>query len=119
MLPIPDENIIGEPEGRDTAPCVALATAVVRRRNPDATLIFVPADHIIHPVKRFQQILASMIQQAQDDCLVTLGILPHYPATCYGYIQKGIPVGNGFLGVHAFCEKPDNSTAKRFLETKE
>lgn len=116
LLPIPPENVIGEPEGRDTAPCVALATALVRRRDPDATMILLPADHVIRPARLFQETLLAAAGEAQKGSLVTLGITPAYPATGYGYLQLGEPVSPGFHQVTAFKEKPDAATAETFFQ---
>lgn len=115
LLPIPPENVIGEPEGRDTAPCVALAAALVRRRNQDATMCLLPADHVIRPAKLFQETLLAAAEQAQSGALVTLGITPTRPATGYGYLQLGNTVSHGFHKVTAFREKPDAATAEKFF----
>jgi len=116
LLPIPPENVVGEPEGRDTAPCVALATALVRRRDPDATMILLPADHVIRPAKLFQETLSAAAREAQKGSLVTLGVTPTYPATGYGYLQLGELVSPGFHRVLAFKEKPDAATAEKFFQ---
>ena len=115
LLPIPPENVIGEPEGRDTAPCVALATALIRRRDPDATMILLPADHVIRPAGLFQETLKAAAVQAQSGALVTLGIPPAFPATGYGYLHIGDTVAPGFHRVLAFREKPDAATAEVFF----
>lgn len=115
ILPIPQENIIGEPAGRDTAPCVALATALIRRKSEDATMILLPADHVIRPAKAFQTTLAAAVEHARNGYLVTLGIPPTYPATGYGYIHSGNPIDDGFCNVLEFKEKPDFETATAFL----
>ena len=116
LLPIPPENVIGEPERRDTAPCVALATALVRRKDPDATMIILPADHVIRPAKVFQEILKRSAEAAQNGYLVTLGILPSFPSTGYGYLHLGEGCGTGFHRVLEFKEKPDLATAEAFLK---
>ncbi len=115
LLPIPAENVIGEPVGRDTAPCVALASAVVAQRDPEAIMILLPADHVIRPPKIFQETLLAAVEQAQTGALVTLGITPAFPATGYGYIQAGKSVAPGFTQVAAFKEKPDAATAEKFF----
>lgn len=115
LLPIPAANVIGEPEGRDTAPCVALATALVRRRDPDATMILLPADHVIRPAKLFQETLKTAAVQAQTGALLTLGITPTGPATGYGYLHLGETVSNGVHKVLEFKEKPDAATAETFF----
>lgn len=116
VLPIPPENVVGEPEGRDTAPCVALAAALVRRMaSPDAAMILLPADHLIRPPGEFQKTLAAAACEAEKGYLVTLGIRPSFAATGYGYLHLGNPVSPGFRRVLEFKEKPDAETAERFL----
>lgn len=117
LLPIPAENVIGEPEGRDTAPCTALATALVRRRDPDATMILLPADHMIHPAKLFQKALLSAAQYAQTGALVTLGIVPTSPSTGYGYLHLGAETGAKCYKVLEFKEKPDEKLAEVFFRS--
>ena len=114
LLPIPAENVIGEPEGRNTAPCVALATALLKKVDPDSTMILLPADHVISPVKKFQSALRDAALQAQTGALVTLGVIPHAPSTGYGYILAGEFDGE-FADVQEFKEKPDRRTAEEFL----
>lgn len=104
LLPIPAENVIGEPVGRDTAPCVALAAALVKRRDPEATMVLLPADHVIHPARLFQETLCAAAEQAQAGALVTLGVAPGYAATGYGYIHIGDMVAPGFYKVLEFRE---------------
>ena len=117
VLPIPPENVIGEPEGRNTAPCVALAAALIRRRAPeDTTMILLPADHLIRPPDAFQKTLATAAQEAEKGFLVTLGIQPVFAATGYGYLRLGDAVSPGFRRVQEFKEKPDAETAERFLK---
>lgn len=115
LLPIPAVNIIGEPEGRDTAPCVALATAIVRRRNPDATMLLLPADHVIRPSKLFCETLQIAAFHAQKGALLTLGITPTFPATGYGYLHIGELVAPGIHEVLSFKEKPDTVSAEKFF----
>lgn len=115
LLPIPPENVVGEPEGRDTAPCVALAAALVRRKDPAATMVMLPADHVIRPAKVFQDTLKRAAEQAQNGFLVTLGIPPTFPSTGYGYLHLDAEQDNGFHRVLEFKEKPDRATAEAFL----
>jgi len=115
LLPIPPENVIGEPVGRDTAPCIALATAFIRRQNADATMIVLPADHVIRPVKLFQETLRNAAEQAQTGALITLGITPTAPLTGYGYLHLGESAAPGYHQVLEFKEKPDLATAEEFL----
>lgn len=116
LLQIPVKNVVGEPVGRDTAPCVALATALVRLRDPDATMILLPSDHFIRPVKAFQKTLKRAVKIAQSGSLVTVGIPISDPSTEYGYLQLSEKNESGFYRVLGFKEKPDHVTAKRYLE---
>lgn len=116
LLPIPAENVVGEPEGRDTAPCAALATALIRRRDPEATMVLLPADHVIRPAKLFQDTVLAAAQAAQKGVLVTLGVTPTEAASGYGYLHLGEEFAPGFHRVLEFREKPDPATARIFFQ---
>lgn len=122
---VPPEQIIGEPIGRDTAACVGLGAALVARQNPDAALLVLPADHIIEPVQEFRRAVHAAVQFLHDwpDRLITFGIRPTYPATGYGYIQRGQVLGSRqqvlISQALAFHEKPDFDTAERMLASGE
>jgi mannose-1-phosphate guanylyltransferase len=115
------DRVIPEPVGRDTAPCVCLAALLVERLDPDATMILLPADHIIRPADAFQSALAAGIDVARDGGLVTYGIIPRHAATGYGYIELAAaraPVAG--VAVHQaarFVEKPDAAAAEHYLAT--
>ena len=120
---LPRENLLAEPEGRDTAPAVAWSTMeIVERSGVEAVLGFFPADHWIGDRAVFEQTLAAAKQLAeQQSAIVTLGIKPSYPATGYGYIEQGESAGE-FGGISAyrvkrFAEKPNRETAEQFLAT--
>ena len=115
ILPIPPENVIAEPCRRNTAPCIALATALIKQRCEDAAMIVLPADHKITPVKRFQEDLQDCIKQSCSGKLAVLGVVPDNPATGYGYICAGEKIDNGFYKVESFKEKPDFETAGKYL----
>lgn len=120
ILPLPPENVIGEPTGRDTAPCVALACGELRRRGApdDAVMVVLPADHLISPVTVFQQLLRDAAGFAsRHDALMTLGVVPTYPATGYGYIEVGSETEPGFFRVERFVEKPAAPRAEEMLRT--
>jgi mannose-1-phosphate guanylyltransferase len=118
---LPAENVIAEPAPRDTAPCVALAAGIVRSRDSQATMIVMPADHVIEPQDAFRATVQAAASLVDDDSgsLVTFGIKPTHPETGYGYIERGplletrggIPV----YEVIQFREKPDRATAEAFL----
>ncbi len=114
LLPLPPENIIGEPAARGTAPCITLASALICRRDKNAIMTILPADHAISPAKLFQQTLQEAFGYAQKGYMVTLGAIPTYPATGYGYIHLGASAGKGFHHVLDFREKPDLQTAQTF-----
>lgn len=120
---LPADNLLVEPEGRDTAPAVAWTTLeIARRYGEDAVVGFFPADHWIADESAFQETIAAAAQLAADkEAIVTLGITPSYPSTGYGYIEQGEEVGTfGELPayrVNRFTEKPDRQTAEDFLAT--
>jgi mannose-1-phosphate guanylyltransferase len=120
---IPAGNIIAEPFGRNTAPCIALVAAQLRQRDPSGVMIVLPADHFIQNVGEFQQKLRLASEAAHElRGLITLGITPTRPETGYGYIQQSDrpdpdnPFHNqGLRRVLTFADKPDLPTAERFL----
>ncbi len=118
---LPAKAWVAEPEPRDTGPCVAVAAALLRRRDPDAVLLVVPADHAIRPDEAFQKAVAAAVQlvESRSDRLVTFGIRPTRAATGYGYIKRGSQrmdaAGVAAYPVEAFKEKPDAATAERYL----
>jgi mannose-1-phosphate guanylyltransferase len=122
---LPAGNIIGEPEGRDTAPCVGLGAAIIGKVDPDATIAVMPADHAIEPVQEFRRALHAAEQFAHDypDKLITFGIRPTFPSTGYGYIRRGAPAGErqgvGAAHVVEFAEKPTADRAEQFLASGE
>jgi mannose-1-phosphate guanylyltransferase len=119
---LPPENVEAEPEARDTAPEVGLATLKVKRRCSGASLAMLPADHVIRDAKGFRAVLESAFLAAErDSVLVTVGIVPTEPATGYGYIEKGDSLGelNGhpLFSVRRFVEKPDLETARKYVDS--
>lgn len=118
-----DDRIVGEPVAKNTAPCIALATAMAAKENPESVVITLPSDHYITDVESFRSVMDSAIRTASEqDALVTIGIRPDKPETGYGYIQCR-PHGEvadqkghaEFMDVVRFREKPDLETAKAFL----
>jgi mannose-1-phosphate guanylyltransferase len=118
---IPLENFIDEPEGRDTAPAVGLGAIHIQRRNPDAVMAVLTADHFISDVARFRQLLEVACQSAAGGDIVTLGITPDYPATGFGYIERGNLIralaGTDIYSLSRFVEKPDQQRAEEFLRS--
>lgn len=119
---IPVENIIAEPFGRNTAPCIALATAIIQKRDGEnETMIVLPADHLIQETDKFKDCILAAAQYAPEHgCLITVGIKPTYPETGYGYIQKNEKISERLhrpiYKVKTFAEKPDAEIALRFIE---
>jgi mannose-1-phosphate guanylyltransferase len=122
LLPrLPKECFLVEPEARNTAPALMLATARIWLDNPDAVVAVLPADHLIRDEAKFLRTLrAGTEAAARSDALVTFGIPPTYPATGYGYIRhdrgKGRRIGGAaFYPVRAFKEKPNLAQADEYL----
>lgn len=123
QLPVlPSENVVVEPIGRGTAPCIGLAALRLHKRDPEGVMFVLPADHVIRDEDRFLRLLHEAASVAQEGThLVTLGISPRNPATGYGYIKAEARPAGGLANefsvfkVERFTEKPDRETAKRFL----
>lgn len=117
---MPVENLIVEPVARDTAPAVLYAALRVAQDTPDAVMGVFPADHRITQPEAFDAVVRRGIEVARNTGrLVTLGVTPTFPATGYGYIQRGEELLGGELpvfGVSRFTEKPDAATAQAFLD---
>lgn len=114
---IPQENYLIEPMPRGTASVVAMAAAVLNNRDPESIMAVLTADHYIQNIQHFQELLTEAAEISQKEYLVTLGITPAYPATGYGYIERGealVGAENAFH-VLAFKEKPDEEKARQFL----
>ncbi len=120
---LPPENILAEPEGKDTAPALAWSTLeIAKKYGEDAIVGFFPADHWIANPEAFQQTIEAAAElAATKNAIVTLGIAPDYPSTGYGYIEQGEATDSfGGLSVYKvtrFTEKPDRETAEAFLAT--
>ncbi|HXZ37147.1 MAG TPA: mannose-1-phosphate guanylyltransferase [Thermodesulfobacteriota bacterium] len=117
---IPPENLLLEPEGKNTAPCLGLAAVHVQRKNPEAVLIVLPADHYIGAPEKFLRTLRRAAEFAsRQNYLITLGITPTGPETGYGYIQKGPVLGRvketEVFRAKAFREKPALQKAQDYL----
>jgi mannose-1-phosphate guanylyltransferase len=116
---IPKENIIVEPFGRNTAACIGLASILIQQKDKDSVTFVLPADHIIKEEQEFQNTLVNAANFAfESKGLVTIGIIPSRPETGYGYIQiDESQVKANVYQVYTFAEKPNYSTAVRFLES--
>lgn len=116
---IPEENIIEEPFGKNTAAAIGLASIIVQKKSKDAITIILPADHIIRGKEDFQNTLRAAAEFAyKGDRLVTIGINPSRPETGYGYIQiDDNKIEDNIYKVLTFAEKPNYATAVRFIES--
>lgn len=121
---LPTENILIEPLGRNTAPCIGLAATAVLRRDPDGVMAVLPSDHFVADESEFQRVLTAALDVAHQGHVVTLGIRPTHPETGYGYIRVGAPdqdpgapaaaSARPRLGL-CFVEKPDRKRAEEYL----
>ena len=104
-------EIVLEPMRRDSGPAVAVAAEIAFRRDPNTIVVVMPADH--HVVDRAQliEIFRRGAAAARDGYIVTLGLKPTFPATTYGYVRPGTPIGEGLCELAEFVEKPDEATA--------
>ena len=128
---LPKDNLLGEPTGRDTANAVGFPAAVLLKRDKDAIIAVVSADHVIEPLEKFHAALktAFAVAEQQPESLVTFGIVPTYGHTGLGYVQRGEPLvlkgdkpgtsstASGAFKVQSFREKPDKPTADRYVES--
>jgi len=117
---LPENNILIEPEGKNTAPAIGLAAIIIQHRDPDAVMGVFPADHFIKDVDSFSDYIRQGIQVAgRMKGLVTFGMVPTRPATGYGYIQfhDRTNPDEPVYAVKAFAEKPDLKTAQLFLKS--
>ncbi|MFO0693153.1 MAG: mannose-1-phosphate guanylyltransferase [Polyangiales bacterium] len=112
---VPRANILAEPMGRNTAPCVGWAAAVVARRDPRGVMMVLPADHHIGDVPSFLDVLERSVAAARGGGLVTVGIRPTRPETGYGYLEVGDEIASGVHRAVRFVEKPVRAKAEEFL----
>lgn len=117
---VPPGNFLVEPCGRNTAPCVGMAAIRLLQADPEAEMLVLPADHVIQPDEVFQaacQRAASVLVQHPEG-LILFGVRPTYPATGFGYIERGQPLADradAIFEVARFREKPDAPTAADYL----
>jgi mannose-1-phosphate guanylyltransferase len=119
------ERIVGEPCGRDTAACIGVGAALIAKQDAAATMLVMPADHVIEPVQEFRRAVVAAEQVAEEfpGMLITFGIPPTFPATGYGYIHRGAEFAlRQEISVHrvqAFREKPAADLAEQMLASGE
>ncbi len=112
------EQVLCEPMGRNTAPCIAYAAFRLKAVNPDAVMVVAPSDHFIFNEEEFRENVREVLEYAENnDALMTIGICPSRPDTGYGYIQTG--ERRGISKVVSFREKPDLQTAMAYLASGE
>lgn len=116
---LPPENLIGEPEGRDTANAIALAAALLHKQDPDTLMGVFTADHLIRPTDKFVETVRRGfdVAQREADALITFGIKPSSAHTGLGYIECAKMIHPGFFAVRSFKEKPDLATAQRYISS--
>ncbi len=118
---IPASNVIGEPVAKNTAPCVAAASALIQQQDSEAMMAVLPADHLIADTGTFLSVLKAAAEKARSaEALLTIGIKPTRPETGYGYIEFDEASGEAIDGyeirkVMQFREKPDVATARQFI----
>ncbi|MBU2603347.1 MAG: NTP transferase domain-containing protein [Actinobacteria bacterium] len=113
-------QVIGEPVRRDTAAAVCLAALIAQSRFGECVVVTLTSDHHIEPAEEFVRTMSSVVEAAAgSSALYTLGVRPTYPATGYGYLERGAPVvdsgGAAHFGLLRFREKPDRKTAEEFV----
>jgi mannose-1-phosphate guanylyltransferase / mannose-6-phosphate isomerase len=114
---IAPQSIVLEPKGRNTAPAAAVAALFLNEREPDALMLLAASDHAIDDVASFHRTVDIAAKAARDGYLVSIGIMPTWPETGYGYIDRGaeLPGVHGAFAVRRFMEKPNRATAERFI----
>ena len=118
---LPDRNIIVEPEGRNTAPCITLSAFVIKKYYDDATMVVLPSDHLIKDEDEFRDIVktANEFVESNNSAIITLGMKPSRPETGYGYIKYGNDEKkikcHEIIKVDAFVEKPNREKAEEYL----
>ena len=113
---VSEGKIIQEPSGRNTAPAILLAAFHIHHAAADGIMCVFPADHVIGNIESFHERLRVAIDLADRGHIVTFGIKPNYPETGYGYIEGGDGVSGRALKVKRFVEKPDRSTAEKYIK---
>lgn len=111
-------SVVTEPTGRNTAPCIGLAAAMIAARDPDGVMAVVPADSWIGDVARYRRVVKQSLAYAgKQEVLITVGIKPSAPHTGYGYIELGNRINQRFWQARRFVEKPDRNTARRYVRS--
>jgi mannose-1-phosphate guanylyltransferase/mannose-6-phosphate isomerase len=111
-----DVNSIVEPEGKNTAPAIALVAFKLFKKNKKAMMLVLPSDHMLTGTESFRAALEKAVAYAEKGKIVTFGVRPAKPETAYGYIKAGRRLSGGVFNVSAFVEKPDLKTARGYLK---
>jgi mannose-1-phosphate guanylyltransferase len=112
---VPFENIVVEPQARNTAACIGLGAVEVLRRDPEAVMAVIPSDQYVAGAEPYREALTRALAAAAEGGVVTVGIRPTAPETGYGYIRLGAQAGAGRHVVERFVEKPDRATAEDYV----
>lgn len=119
---LPDRNIIIEPEGRNTAPCIALSAFIIKKYYKNSNMVVLPSDHLIKDEEEFRNVIQSGDEfvSTNEEAIITLGMQPTRAETGYGYIRYGNEERkrneHSVIKVDAFVEKPNKEKAKRYLK---
>lgn len=118
---LPNRNIIVEPEGKNTAPCIALSALVLKKYYNNATMLVLPSDHLIRDEEEFRNILVKSNEflEKNNEGLMTLGMTPNRSETGYGYIKYGKNIVGNINIVDAFVEKPNKERASQYIKSGE
>jgi mannose-1-phosphate guanylyltransferase len=118
---LPKENLIYEPVGKNTLPCIGLAAMFAEKENPDGIMVVTPSDHLIENDELFRDTVLAAVKIADErNGIVTIGITPTYPATGYGYVKSAEDITGSEkikqFKVERFVEKPNEETASSYLK---
>jgi mannose-1-phosphate guanylyltransferase len=114
---VPAENILVEPSPRDSCAAIALAAALIARRDPTAVMGSFAADHLVRDGRRFVEVVREAVTGAQRGLLMTVGITPTHPETGYGYLQCGEMLAGPVRRVEEFKEKPPYEVARSYVDS--
>ena len=112
---VPRENIVIEPQARNTAPCIGLGALEVLRRDPAGVMAVLPSDQWIRDTAAFRAAVERALDVARGGAIVTIGIVPSHPETGFGYLELGDKTERDARVVERFVEKPDRATAEKYV----
>lgn len=114
----PESSFLAEPVARNTAACIGWASAIIKRRDPDALIAALPSDQLMDDEPGFRAAVSQALKIAESGTIVTMGIQPNRPETGYGYIEVGSELSPGVRRVQRFVEKPTREVAEGYLSSK-